>query len=106
MTAPVVIAALLFWSAVFAIYFTSRGTTPAEFIFGSFEPLPDDLGTWQELGLDPETALLREERRLLPEGDAASAHLLHQVRFRDPATRAIVRTDSDRRIRRRRVRSR
>jgi hypothetical protein len=101
-----VIAALLFWVAVFMIYFTSRGTSPTEFLFGRLEPPPETLGTWQEMGHDPETRLLREERYLLPNGDLGSAYLLQQVRFRDAITRSIVRTDPERRVRRRRASSR
>lgn len=105
MTIPVVVGALLFWLAVFLVYFTSRGTTPAEFFFGRLEALPDDLGRWQQVGVDPHNGLLREERSLLADGQTAAAHLLRQVRFRDPTTQAIVHAEPDRRFRRRRVRS-
>lgn len=106
MTVPVVICALLFWVAVFLIYFTSQGTTPTEFFFGHFEPLPETLGTWRQVAIDPKTGLLREERLLLPDGQATSPHLLCQVRLRDPATRAIVSIEPDHRIRRRRISAR
>ena len=100
------ICALLFWVAVFLIYFTSQGTTPTEFFFGRFEPLPEAMGTWRQVAIDPQTGLLREERMLLPEGQATCVHLLRQVRLRDPATRAIVSTEPDQRIRRRRISAR
>lgn len=106
MTVPVVICALLFWGAVFLIYFTSQGTTPTEFFFGRFEPLPEGLGTWRQVGIEPQTGLLREERSLLPDGQATAAHLVRQVRLRDPATRAIVGTEPDERIPRRRISAR
>lgn len=106
MTILVVVGALLFWLAVFLVYFTSQGTTPAEFFFGRLEALPDDLGRWHQVGVDPHTGLLREERSLLADGQPAAVHLLHQVRFRDPTTQAIVRAEPDRRLRRRRVSSR
>jgi hypothetical protein len=104
MVTPVVLTALLFWVCVFAVYFTSQGTTPGEFLFGKYEPLPDDLGTWKKAEGDQRPGLLREERLLLPEGQARAGHLLQQVRYRDAATRDIVRVEPERRIRRRRVR--
>jgi hypothetical protein len=104
MVTPVVLSALLFWVCVFAVYFTSQGTTPGEFLFGKYEPLPDDLGTWKKTDGDQLPGLLREERLLLPEGQARAGHLLQQVRYRDAATRDIVRVEPERRIRRRRVR--
>ena len=104
MVAPVVLTALLFWVCVFAVYFTSQGTTPGEFLFGKYEPLPDDVGTWKEANGDQVPSLVREERLLLPGGRAGTGHLLHQVRYRDPATREIVRVEPERRVRRRRLR--
>jgi len=105
-TAPVVLTALLFWGAVFIVYFTMQGTTFLEFLLGRHEPLPGDLGRWREVGVDSRTGLLREERLLLPSDQLNARWLLHQVRHRDPATRAIVEVDPERRIRRRRVRAR
>jgi hypothetical protein len=102
-TAPVIFAALLFWAAVFAVYLTMQGTTPLEFLLGRFEPLPADLGTWRELGPNAQTGLVCEERLLLPNGQSSSRWLVHQVRHRDPVTRAIVEVEPERRVRRRRV---
>lgn len=106
MTIPVVLGALLFWAAVFMIYFTSQGTTPLEFFFGRYEPLPDGLGAWKPSGTAEDAALLREERWLLAGGRAGSGQLLRQVRYRDVATRAIVRVEPEQRVRRRRVSTR
>lgn len=86
------------------VYFTAQGTTPVEYLLGRLEPLPPDLGTWGERGIDHTTGLLREERFVLPSGQASSSHLLHQVRYRDPVTRAITRVEPEIRVRRRRIR--
>ncbi|HEX2871788.1 MAG TPA: hypothetical protein VHP33_11040 [Polyangiaceae bacterium] len=102
MTLSVVAAALIFWVAVFMIYFTSTGTTPTDFFLGRYE-LPPDLGAWKETGTDATLGLLREERLLLPDGHPSASYVLKQVRFRDPRTRAIVRTEPDQRLARRRV---
>jgi hypothetical protein len=101
-TIPVVAVALLFWACVFMIYFTSAETTPIEFFFGRYEALPADLGTWKDAGVDA-AGLICEERCLLPEGRVRSSYLLHQVRYRDPFTRAIVRVGPERRVARRRT---
>lgn len=101
----VVFIALLFWAGVFAILFAAQGTNPLELLFGRYEPLPLDLGTWKELGMDEQGRLVREERSLLPPGRASAGYLLHQVRYRDPATREIMRVELEQRIRRRRVRA-
>jgi hypothetical protein len=102
----VVLIAVLFWVGVFLVYFTAQGMTPGEFFFGRFEPLPDDLGLWRELGLDEKSGLLGEERLLLPGDRPKAAYLLRQVRFRDPLTRSIVRVEHEQRIPRRRVSAR
>jgi len=102
MTAPVVLAALLFWGAVFVIFFASQGTTLSEFFLGRYEPLPPDLRIWKRSGIDERTGLLREERLLLPGDDPGARRLLHQVRYRDPVTHEIVRVEPERRLPRRR----
>jgi hypothetical protein len=102
----VVFFALLFWAGVFTVLFAAQGTSPVDFLFGRYEPLPDDLGTWQELGMDEQAHLLREERSLLPPGRASAGYLLRQVRYRDPATREIVRVELEQRVRRRRISTR
>lgn len=102
MTVVVVLTAVIFWLGVFMVYFTSQGVSPLEHFFGRYEPLPPDLGTWRELGIDAQTGLLREERLLLPPGGARS-HLLLQVRYRDPATLEITRVDPETHVPRRRL---
>jgi hypothetical protein len=99
----VVVAALLFWGGVFTVFFSTQGSSPLEFILGRYEPLPADLGKWVEFGVEEQTGLLREERLLLPDADSSGRDLVHQVRYRHPATRVIVRVEPERRIRRRRV---
>lgn len=106
MTIPVVAAALLFWVAVFMIYFASLGMTPVEFFLGRFEAPPHHLGTWRPLGIDPVSGLVREERVLLPDSGARSSYLLLQVRFREPATGKIVAREPERRLARSRIRAR
>jgi hypothetical protein len=101
-TIPVVAAALVFWVCVFMVYFTSAGITPREFFFGRYEAPPADLGRWKEVVAAAPTELIREERYLLPDGPR-SAHLVQQVRYRDPATRKIVQIDPEKRVPRRRV---
>lgn len=106
MAALVVCFALLFWVGVFWIYFTTQGLTPSEFFFGRYEPLPDDLGAWREVGVDQSSGCLKEERLLLPGDRSNASYLLRQVRFRDPTTRAIVRVAPEERVSRRRVSAR
>jgi hypothetical protein len=105
-TAPVILSALLFWAAVFTVYFAMQGMTPLEFLLGRYEPLPPGLGTWSELGVDATTGWLKEERLLLPGGAASARYLLHQSRYRNPATGAIEEVEPERRIPRRRVSAR
>lgn len=99
----VILIVLLFWGGVFVAFFSAQGITPTEFILGRYEPPPGDLGIWKEFGVDEQARFLREERLLLPRGDARAGQLLHQVRYRDPVTRVIVRVEPDRRIRRCRI---
>jgi hypothetical protein len=101
-TIPVVAVALLFWVCVFMIYFTSAEKTPLEFFFGRYEPPPADLGSWKTAGFDS-AGLICEERWLLPEGSSNASYLVRQVRYRNPATRAIVRVEPEQRVPRRRL---
>jgi hypothetical protein len=107
-----VLFAVLFWVAVFLIFFTAQNSTPGEFLFGRFETPPPDLGKWTEVPpasgteRDVEGGLVREERLLLPNGQAGARYLLLQARYRDRVNRAIVRVEPERRIRRRRVSAR
>ena len=111
MAALPVFIAVMFWAAVFMIFFTAQGMTPGEFFFGRWEAPPPDLGQWKEVATPPgtesaATGLVREERFLLPEGRAGARFLLHQTRYRDRVTRAIVRVEPERRLARRRVSAR
>lgn len=105
MIAVVVAAALLFWVGVFAIYFTSQGISPVDFILRGYEPYDPKLATWQVLGADQKSGLVREERLLLPEGLLNARYLERQVRHRDPSSGRIVSVDPATRVRRRRLRS-
>ena len=106
MAALVVLCALVFWAAVFGVFFVTQETTPLEFLLGRYEPLPDDLDKWLDTGLEQPSGLRREERLILPSGRGNGPWLLRQVRYRDPETRAIVRVCPEERVRRRRISSR
>jgi len=99
----VVLTALFFWTCVFLIYFTAQGLSPLEFFAGRYEPYDPALARWQETGRDEHSGLLREQRLLLPDGREGAPHLLLQIRYRDPDTRAITVTEPLRRVTRRRV---
>lgn len=92
--------------AVFTVFFTSQGTSPVEFFLGRYEPLPPELGTWTQTGVEERTGLLRETRLLLPGDNRKAGYLLRQVRYRNPATRAITRVEPEQKIPRRRVSAR
>jgi hypothetical protein len=102
-TFPVIFFALLFWGAVFTVYFATQRTTPFEFLFGRYEPPPADLGQWKQSGRCEEQDLLKEERVLLPPGRPNAGYLLRQCRYRDPASGEIVRVEPEQRVRRRRL---
>jgi hypothetical protein len=87
-------------------FFASQGTSPAEFLFGRYEPPPHDLGTWREAGTHQRTGQLREERLLLPNGNPRAGYLLRQVRYRDSVTRAIASVEPEQRVARRRTKAR
>lgn len=111
MAALPVFIAIVFWGAVFMIFFAAQNTTPGEFLFGRYET-PPNLGEWKEVASaasaeqPAQAGLVREERLLLPNGRAGARHLVLQARYRDPVSRAIVRVDPERRIRRRRISAR
>jgi len=102
----VVFTALVFWAAVFSVFFASQGTSLLEFLLGRYEPPPDHLNTWLDVGLEPASGLLRQERLLFPPGREGGPVLLRQVRFRDPDSHKIVKVGPEERVRRRRVSSR
>lgn len=95
--------ALVFWGAVFSLFFTSQGTTPGEFLFGRYEPPPADLNTWVDVGIEQPSGLLRQERLVFPSGRQDGPWLLRQVRFKDPGSARIVRVAPEERVRRKRV---
>lgn len=101
--ATAVLIVVLFWGAVLAVACAANGITPLEFLFGRYEPVAEDLGTWKTVDYDGPGELLREERYLLPAGRANAPYLLHQVRYRQAATGDIVAVEPERRVRRRRV---
>jgi len=102
----VVLTALIFWVAVFSIFFTSQGTSALEFLLGRYEAPPDHLNTWRDMGIEQPSGLLRQERLLFPAGRQGGPSLLRQVRYRDPMSNAIVRVLAEERVPRRRVSSR
>ena len=102
----VVFTALVFWAAIFGIFFTSQGTSALEFLLGRYEPPPEHLNTWRDTGIDEASGLLRQERVLFPPGREGGPFLLRQVRYRDPGRKQIVRVDAEERVRRRRVSAR
>jgi hypothetical protein len=101
----VVTGALLFWTCVFLVYFTSQNISPVDFFIGGFEPYDPALAKWKVTGSEPGSGHLVEERWLLQDGDARSSYLERQARHRDPATGGIVRVEPTQRVRRRRSRS-
>jgi len=101
----VVLAALMFWTCVFAAYFTARGISPLDFFLGAYEPYDPELAQWRACGRDEATGVIREERVLLPDGRERAAYLEHQARYRDPVTGKIRSVEPPRRARRKRSRS-
>lgn len=102
----VVFTALVFWAAMFATFFTSQGTSALEFLLGRFEPPPDHLNVWRDIGIEQPSGLLRQERLLFPHGRQNARFFLRQVRYRDPLSNAIVRIDPEERVPRRRISAR
>ena len=88
---------------MFSIFFASQGTSALEFLLGRFEPPPEHLNEWRDVGIEQPSGLLRQERVLFPAGRQDGAFLLRQVRYRDPMSREIVRVSPEERVRRRRV---
>lgn len=101
----VVAGALIFWTCVFLVYFTSQGISPVDFFIGGFEPYDPERGRWKVIGTEQESGAVVEERWLLPGGSARSPDLERQVRRRDPATGAILSVARSERVRRPRSRS-
>lgn len=102
----VVFTALVFWAAMFAIFFTSQGTSALEFLLGRFEAPPDHLNAWRDVGIEQPSGLLRQERLLFPDGRQSGPIFLRQVRYRDPISKEIVRIAPEERVPRRRISAR
>lgn len=92
---------------IYLIVFLGNVPGAAEERLGVLEPLPSDVGKWQE-DLDStegkgasEQGLKRETRTFF---DEARGRLLSQVRYRDAESNEIVRAEPDRVVKRRRVR--
>lgn len=98
-------AAALFWLCVFAAYLTAQGISPLEFLIGARRPFDPSLAHWKVTGVEHPSGLIREERFLLPEGRQDASYLEHQVRYRDPTSRGIVKVESTKRVPRRRSES-
>ena len=90
--------------AYLALFFTHVPGAQEERL-GELAPLPERLGEWISETRPNAEGLLREERHLLraPTGFGRQV-LLHQVRFRDPVTREIVRVEPEREVPRQRLR--
>jgi hypothetical protein len=99
----VVFTALVFWAALFGIFFAAQGTSALELLFGRYEAPPEHLNQWLEIGVEKPSGLLRQERLLFPPGREDGPFLVRQVRFRDPNNRATVRVSPEERVPRRRV---
>ena len=91
---------------MFAIFFSSQGSSLQEFLFGRYEAPPEHLNTWRDTGVEEPSGLLRQERLLFPAGRSESRFLLRQVRYRDPHSNEIVRVAPEERVARRRVSAR
>jgi hypothetical protein len=102
----VVFTALVFWGALFGIFFASQGTSVLEFLLGRYEAPPDNLNAWVDVGTEEPSGLLRQERLLFPAGRQGGPILLRQVRFRDPRSNEIVRVSPEERVPRGRVSAR
>lgn len=91
---------------MFAVFFTSQGTSVLEFLLGRYEAPPDHLNSWRDSKIEESSGLLRQERILFPAGRQDGPVLLRQVRYRDLISNEIVRVAPEERVRRRRVSAR
>jgi hypothetical protein len=92
---------------IYLIVFLGNVPGAAEERLGVLEPLPPDVGQWQEDLSSPEAARAREEglrREVRTFFDEARGRLLRQARYRHPDSNEIVRADADLVVKRRRVR--
>jgi hypothetical protein len=88
----------------YLVFFMSHVPGAKEERFGTFEPLPDDLGQWKSIDAGPAAEAAaregqrREERLIQPEGSVR--HLVKQVRYRSVDTNEIVRVEPEQRVER------
>jgi hypothetical protein len=94
--------------AVYVVFIMKLVPGAAEERLGVLEPLAADVGKWKE-DLDSDEGksakaegLVREVRQFFYE---SNGRLVHQVRYRDPSSGEIVRTEPERNVKRKRVRS-
>lgn len=102
---PLVVVVLVFWILVFFLMFKAQGSSALDFFLGKRAPLPPNLGSWVDCGLDPSRGKIRQERWLLPEGQDDPSHLLLQVRFFDPTSGEVVEVLPQQRVKRGRSKS-
>lgn len=91
---------------IYLIVFLGNVPGAAEERLGVIEPLPPDVGQWQEDLDSPEAARAREEglkRESRTFFDEARGRLLRQVRYRHAESDEIVRAEPDQVVKRRRV---
>lgn len=91
---------------IYLIVFLGNVPGAAEERLGVLEPLPSDVGEWQEDLDSAEAASACEQglkREQLTFFDEARGRLLRQVRYRHAESNEIVRADPDRVVKRRRV---
>gem|GEM_PF-2980980 len=88
------LVALLFWLAIFLVFFHADGTSVLDYLLGEQEPLPPDLDKWRSSGPESPSGQLREERWLSLPG-LFGARLIRQVRYREAEDASIIRVLPD-----------
>lgn len=94
--------------AVYVVFIMKLVPGAAEERLGVLEPLAADIGKWKEdleseQGKSAKTeGLVREVRQFFYE---SNGRLVLQVRYRDPSSGEIVRTEPEQNVKRRRVRT-
>ncbi|HTU64079.1 MAG TPA: hypothetical protein VMF89_36690 [Polyangiales bacterium] len=92
---------------IYLLFFLQNVPGAVEERLGALEPLPPDLGEWQEdtsteAGQARAQGLQREVRWFLDES-SIPGRLLRQARYRDLASNEIVRADPDQVVKRKRL---
>jgi hypothetical protein len=96
---------VIFWGAIFLVFFQSDGASVLDLFLGEFEPLPQPLNEWQKLeGEQTDAEGVLEVRRLYEPGRGGGV-LTIQRRVRHRETGIILRVLDEERVRRRRKRS-